>query len=272
MKKYLLPLLVFIFLAVPLNFAHAQATTALSINPSTTSLNVGQTATLTVRIADAADLFAYDITLHYDPSVVEITSINNGSFLTGGFTAVQVLDKSAGTAQIAFTTIPPFSAQSGSGDLVTFKLKVKAGGSALITIENIQLLKKNATAIEATASSGTVTVTGSTATDSPHPASNPGGATDTGQTQKTSSADAQNVTPGSSSSAAEPASAGSGSTQLTAVPALRETVVPAVPIPTPQGKSNGGGSSLVWMIPVGLALLAIGYFGGTFLRERTKKK
>jgi hypothetical protein len=271
MKRFFLPLFLLVILAFPLSIAGAQAQATLSINPSSVTLEAGQSANLSVRITDVSDLYAYDITLHYDPSVVEITSIENGSFLTGGFTAAQILDKSAGTAQIAFTSIPPLTAHSGSGDLVTFKVKAKSGGSARVTIENIQWLKKDATAIEATASSGTVMVTGSTATDSPRPVSNPGGVADPGQTQQTGSAGAQNATPESSSPADTPSSAGNGSTQPTAVPALRDTVVPAAPIPTPEPQKGGGITPLVWMIPLGLALLAIGYFGGNFLRARTRK-
>jgi hypothetical protein len=269
MKKYILPFLLLCILAFPSLLVSAQAQSALSINPSSTSLDAGQSATLTVRITDVTDLFAYDITLHYDPSVVEITSIENGSFLTDGFTAAQILDKAAGTAQIAFTSIPPFSAQSGSGELASFKVKAKSNGSARISIENIQLLKKDASAIEATSSIGTVTVIGSTATEVSRPVTNPGGVADPGQPQQTLNPGNTASTVGPGLQAAPPVIAFE---QPTAVPTVRDTVVPAAPLPTPEPETNGGVSPLVWMISLALVLLAAGYFGGNFLRERTRRK
>jgi hypothetical protein len=260
------------FLAIPLTLAHAQAAATLSINPSSTSLDAGQSATLAVRITDVTDLYAYDITLHYDPSILEITSIENGSFLKGGFTAAQVLDKQPGTAQIAFTSIPPFTSQSGSGDLATFKVKAKAGGSARITIENIQLLKQDATAIDAAAASGSVTVTGTAATAVSRPITDPGGTTGQSQSQKGVNPGVAVSTTESSMPTSKPTDANPRSSQPTEKPTVRSTVVPAAPLPTLEPEQKSGVSPLVWMIPLGLALLAAGYFGGNFLRERMKRK
>jgi hypothetical protein len=272
MKNRLIALLLLVFLLIPFTTASAEAQTVLSINPSATTLQAGQSATLAVRITDVTDLYAYDITLHYDPSILEITSIENGSFLTGGFTAAQILDKTAGTAQLAFTTIPPFTAQSGSGELAIFKVKAKVGGNARISIENIQLFKKDATAIEATTSSGTVTVTGSTPTEASRPVSNPGGANDQVQSQLAANSGEAVSTPGSSAPAAKSTGASVSGTQPTAMPVVRGTVVPAAPIPTPEPEKGGGIPLLVWLIPLGLALLAVGYFGGNFLGNRVRGK
>jgi hypothetical protein len=272
MNKYFLPFFLLVILAFPLSIARAQAQAAVSINPSSATLDVGQSATLEVRITDVADLYAYDITLHYDPSILEITSIENGSLLKGGFTAAQVLDKTTGTAQIAFTSIPPFTAQSGSGELAVFKVRAKAGGSARVTIENIQLLKKDATAIQTSASSGTVTVTGSAPTEASHPVSNPGGAYEPNQSQPAVNSGAAASTSETGALVAKPTGASVKGTQQTANPTSRSTMVPAAPIPTLEPENGGGIPPLVWMIPLGLALLAAGYFGGNFLGNRTRKK
>ena len=272
MKKYLLPLFLLAVLAFSSLPASAQAQASLSINPSSTSLQAGQSATLAVRIADVTDLYAYDITLRYDPSVIEITSIENGSFLKGGFTAAQVLDKSTGTAQIAFTSIPPFTAQSGSGDLVTFKVKAKSGGSAQITIENTQLLKKDATAIPASTTSGMVVVSGSVATDASRPVTNPGGSSGENPPPQQPESTASVSTPGAAASTAQPTRLGT----LPAGPTKNATSVPvdAQPAqqPTPEPEGGRGVNPLFWMIPLGLALLAAGYYGGNFLRDRAGKK
>ncbi len=256
---------------MPFTTAQAQAQTALTISPASTTLQAGQSATLAVRITDVQDLYAYDITLRYDPTLVEVTSIDNGSFLQGGFTAAQILDPAAGTAQLAFTSIPPFTAQSGSGELATFKVKAKSGGSARISIENIQLLKKDATAIEVTSASGLVTVNSGVSTEAPRPVLNPGGAEDQGQTLQLLNPAAPASTPETGALITQPTSAPGGQDQPTAESALRATVVPAAPLPAEEPASGGGLPPLVWMIPLGLALLAIGYFGGNFLRGRTRK-
>jgi hypothetical protein len=271
MKNRLIALFLLVFLFVPFTAASAEAQTALSITPSATTLQAGQSATLAVRITDAQELYAYDITLRYDPALVEISAIDNGSFLQGGFTAAQILDKTAGTAQLAFTTIPPFTAQSGSGELATFKVKAKSSGSARISIENIQLLKKDATAIEAASTTGTVTVTGGASTEAPRPASNPGGAAEEGQPLQNLNPAAPASTQEPGASMIQPTGASAGQDQPSAEPAVRSTVVPSAPLPEQAPENDGGLPPLVWMIPLGLALLAIGYFGGNFLRARTRK-
>ncbi len=271
MKNRLIALLLLFLFSLPFNTASAEAQAALSISPFATTLQVGQSATLSVRITDAKDLYAYDITLRYDPALVEITSIENSSFLQGGFTAAQILDKTAGTAQLAFTSIPPFTAQSGSGDLATFKVKAKTGGSARISIENIQLLQKDATAIVASSTTGTVTVTGGAATEAPRPASNPGGAAEEGQPVQLLNpvAGAPAQEPGVSIT--QPADTPGEEIQPTAEQFPRSTVVPSAPLPAEEPQEDGGLPPVVWMIPLGIALLAIGYFGGNFLRARTRK-
>jgi hypothetical protein len=271
MKKRSQLLLLLFLLALPFRAAQAQAQTVLSVSPSSTTLQAGQSATLAVRITDVQNLYAYDITLHYDPSIIEVTSIDNGSFLNGGFTAAQILDKTAGTAQLAFTSIPPFNAQSGSGELATFKLKAKAGGSARISIENIQLMRKDATAISATSTSGQVTVSGGAAvTEAPRPGANPGG-NDSGQPLDALNPGAA-VSSTQSAPAVKPTKAPGGQTQPTTAPTQRSTVVPAAQVADPEPEKNGGIPPLVWMIPAALILLAGGYFGGNFLRDRTQKK
>jgi len=272
MKKQSLLLLLLFLLALPFRAARAQAQAALSISPFSTTLQAGQSATLAVRITDVQNLYAYDISLHYDPSLVEITVIDNGSFLQGGFTAAQILDKTAGTAQLAFTSIPPFNAQSGSGELATFKVKAKTGGSARISIENIQLLRKDATAISATSTSGQVTVSGgAAATEGPRPGANPGG-NDSGQPLDALNPGAAVSSTQQSAAVVKPTNASGGQTQPTTAPTQRSTVVPAAPVAEPEPEKNGGIPPLVWMIPAALILLAGGYFGGNFLRDRTQEK
>ena len=272
MKKRSKLFLLLFLLALPFRAAQAQAQTVLSVSPSSTTLQAGQSATLAVRITDVQNLYAYDITLHYDPSIIEVTSIDNGSFFKGGFTAAQILDKTAGTAQLAFTSIPPFNVQSGSGELATFKLKAKAGGSARISIENIQLLRKDATAISATSTSGQVTVSGGAAvTEAPRPGANPGG-NDSGQPLDALNPGAAVSSTQQSAPTEKPTKAPGGQTQPTTAPTQRSTVVPAAQVADPEPEKNGGIPPLVWMIPAALILLAGGYFGGNFLRDRTQKK
>lgn len=254
-----------ILLAItPLN-AQAQASASLSISPATLNLKAGETTVLGVTIANAAELYAYDIILRYDPAVIKVTSIETGSFLDTGFTAAQLIDDSAGSAQIAFSQLPPSGGKTGSGELVVIRIKALAAGTTQLKIENAQLLKKDASAITATTSSGTVTVTGGTTSSGSQPASSAGDQPEGSVSQPTA---APTNTPQSDQ---EKTTSGVEEEQPDEIeqPAV-PTEVPASP-PAEQSKSSGS-PSLAWLIPAAILFMAGGYFGGNLLRKLTKNK
>lgn len=264
MKKVILILSCLFFLAVtPLN-AQAQATATLSINPATMNLKAGETAILGVMVANIQDLYAYDITLKYDSAVIKVTSIESGSFLDTGFTAAQVIDDGAGSAQIAFSQLPPSGGKTGSGELVVIRIKALAAGTTSIKIETAQLLKKDASAITVTTSTGSVTVTGGTTSSGSQPASSVGDQPENSGNQPIA---APTNTP-------QPDQKETPAEVVEEQPA--EDVQPATteaPARQPAEQPETSGSpSLAWLIPVAILLMAGGYFGGNLLRKLTKKK
>ncbi len=195
--------------------------------------------------------------------MIKVTSIETGSFLDTGFTAAQLIDDSAGSAQIAFSQLPPSGGKTGSGELVVFKIKALAAGTTQIKIDTAQLLKKDASAITVTTSTGSVNVTGGTSSGN-QPASSAGD---------------------------QPESSGSQPTSMptnTPLPVQEETVSEVEeeqPVEVEQPVATEAPASqpveqvepnktlgLAWLIPAAILLMAGGYFGGNLLRKITTKK
>lgn len=255
-----------ILLAVTPLSAQAQASVSLSISPATLNLKAGETAVLGVTIANAAELYAYDITLRYDAAVIKVTSIETGSFLDTGFTAAQLIDDSAGSAQIAFSQLPPSGGKSGSGELVIFRIKALGAGTTQVRIETAQLLKKDASAITVTTSTGTVTVTGGNSGSGSQPASSAGDQPAGSEAQPTA-APASTPQPDLGESVVEEEVAEEQPVE-SGQPAATET-----PVVQPAEQAEPGKSpSLFWLILAAVLLMAGGYFGGNLLRKLTSKK
>jgi hypothetical protein len=64
--------------------ASASASTILSINPSITTVNVGDTVTLNIDIENVFDLFSYNFDLAFDPDILSFQSIVEGEFPKSG--------------------------------------------------------------------------------------------------------------------------------------------------------------------------------------------
>lgn len=254
-----------ILIAITPLSAQAQASASLSINPATLNLKAGETAILGVTIANAAELYAYDITLRYDAAVIKVTSIETGSFLDTGFTAAQVIDDSAGSAQIAFSQLPPSGGKSGSGELVVFRIKALGAGTTQVRIETAQLLKKDASAITVTTSTGTVTVTGGTSGSGNQPASSAGDQPAGSEAQPTA-APTSTPQPDQEESVNEE----EVEEQLTVEAGQSEAT--EVPVVQPSEQTEPGKSpSLAWLIPAAILLMVGWYFGGNLLRNLTSK-
>jgi hypothetical protein len=123
----------------------ASATT-ISVDPSTKNVWVGDTFTLDVRVDNITDLFNYGVDVNFDPTILQVTGVTDGPFLTSGG-GVSVFDPASpayagpctysSTAPCVFTfdnsigdvsitdsltgpSAPPGSGVTGSGVLATF--------------------------------------------------------------------------------------------------------------------------------------------------------
>lgn len=148
-----------------------QAETAVSIQPATQSLKVGDTTTVEVRIDNVDNLFGVDLRLGFDPSVVTVVDSNPlvpgeqiepGPFLDisegKGFVVDNSADNTAGTITYIATLLSPTSPVAGSGALIRITFEGVAEGSSPITLESVLLSDAKAEQIPATSQDGSIDV------------------------------------------------------------------------------------------------------------------
>jgi hypothetical protein len=97
---------------------------------SATAFSVG---TVPISISGVSDLYDYQFDVGFDPSVLQLQSVTESSFLSGAGTTFFLpgfIDNTLGTASfIADTLIGPISGASGAGILVELNFEVTARGS-----------------------------------------------------------------------------------------------------------------------------------------------
>lgn len=112
---------------------------------------------LTVNARDVADLYGWQFTLNFDPTLLKATGITEGSFLMNAgstFFGAGEIDNQAGTISFNYgSLIGPGGGVTGSGDLARFAFDVQGAGPASFTLSDVALLDANLTAIDADARS-----------------------------------------------------------------------------------------------------------------------
>lgn len=129
MKRFLsvfLILAVFCSLVIPVN----AATPTVSVSPSKTAVDTGDTVTITVKLLSGSNLGAIDLTVKYNTGEFQYVS---GSAGAGGlFTMENTVDTTAGSIRYLGVTD---GVVNGAGTLVSFKLKVlKYGGKISVAV------------------------------------------------------------------------------------------------------------------------------------------
>ena len=160
MKKTLLPILTLLILC---GFAQARRARADSLSVTTPStVSLGQTFAVTVDITSATDLYAYQFDLGYDASMLSLSTISEGNFLSAAgatFFIPGSIDNTAGLASAtADSLLTAISGATGSGLLVTFDFTAIGAGNSALTLSNLFLLDSNLAAINGTTQNGSVTV------------------------------------------------------------------------------------------------------------------
>ncbi|NUZ04645.1 cohesin domain-containing protein [Piscinibacter koreensis] len=99
---------------------------------------------LTVRARDLVDLYAYQFTLNFDPTLVNAQSGSEGSFLPSGGTTFfnpGDIDNAAGSISFVFgSLLGLIDGVNGSGDLATFSFNVARSGRASFSLSDVLLL------------------------------------------------------------------------------------------------------------------------------------
>ncbi|MCB8983276.1 MAG: hypothetical protein H6659_05615 [Ardenticatenaceae bacterium] len=136
------------------------ATTTITLESAATVINGCDTLDLFIRINDVTNLYGADVRLTFDPTVLEVTVIQelNDLLQPPFYIAAKQYDNTAGTAWLALTQLNPTPEASGSGNFarITFRAKAEQIDSP-ITISYSKLADRQGMTIPATAVGGSLT-------------------------------------------------------------------------------------------------------------------
>lgn len=122
----------------------AQASPVLSIDSANLHYAEGYPISVDVRIADITDLYALQFDVVFNPAVLSVTDITEGSFMTtGGATLFipGVIDNAVGTITLTIDSlIGATGGVNGSGTLATINFSTNSRGISPITLANALLL------------------------------------------------------------------------------------------------------------------------------------
>ena len=151
----------------------ATATAIISVQPSIANTTIGSLVTLDVDIFGAADLYAYQFDLSYDPTLLSAVSVTNGLFVSsiaeGTFISGSIDNVGGMVSATADSKIGLVPGVSGSGTLAIFQFAAIGTGNSPISIPTLGviLLDSNLNDIPFTTSDGTVNVSATTGVPEP---------------------------------------------------------------------------------------------------------
>ncbi|MCR2824251.1 cohesin domain-containing protein [Microbacterium sp. zg.Y909] len=108
----------------------AHAASGVTVTAPAT-VTAGDSVTVTVAADAGADLFAYDLTVGYDPALLALTD-GSETYPAGGYGTVT---ESAGTVTFTSTRLGTSPGLAGPHDLVTFSFTALAAGPATISLD-----------------------------------------------------------------------------------------------------------------------------------------
>jgi general secretion pathway protein D len=110
---------------------------AFSFDPPTATQAVGSTFAVNILLAGAQNAYSVPLQISYDPKMLQVVNVSNGSLLSQDGQAVALVhrdDDTTGTLQITATRPPGAGGISGQGTVVTLTLVAKAAGQSTLTI------------------------------------------------------------------------------------------------------------------------------------------
>jgi LysM repeat protein len=148
-----------ILLLVGLSASHTlAATTDAKLVPDVQTVDVGQLANVTLRIENVQDLYGYQVTITFDPAVLEVidsdpgtagVQVGLGTFVTPDYVPQNSADNSLGTIDCVVSQVAPSTAANGSGTLLTISFRGKAAGVSDIQLSPLVLASAQGTEIAA---------------------------------------------------------------------------------------------------------------------------
>jgi general secretion pathway protein D len=110
---------------------------SFSFDPAAITQPAGSTFTVNVMVTGAQNAYSIPLQLSYDPKMLQVVNVSNGSFLSQDGQAVALVhrdDDASGTLQITATRPPGAAGVSGKGTIVTLTFMAKSAGQSMLTI------------------------------------------------------------------------------------------------------------------------------------------
>jgi len=151
----------------------AAAAPILSIEPSTSTVNQGDTFFLDINITGVTDLYGFQFDLSYDPSILLANDISEGAFLASSGNQTLFLPGDLSTpGNIAFNIgliLGGVPGATGDGTLARVSFTAASGGSSSLSLSNLLLQDSIGDFIEADTLSASADVNASSTAPVPEP-------------------------------------------------------------------------------------------------------
>lgn len=121
----------------------AAAAPIVTVSPEGYSLVVGQTFSVTVDTYGVADLYAYSLSLTYDPARVQFVSVTEGAFLgsAGATFFIPGVDNGAGRVEFSGASLlGGDTGVDGFGTLLDFRFQASGVGAATFSLADVRFL------------------------------------------------------------------------------------------------------------------------------------
>lgn len=141
--------------------ALAAPSSALSVVVSNASLQVGERVQVTVKAAELADLYAYELSLYYNASLLEFEAGSETTELKGFAVPAKVVETGGNHVVYAHTKTGATASDSGSLNLVTLTFVAKQAGIAAIELKNAKLIDSQLNQTQGSTAAATITIGGS---------------------------------------------------------------------------------------------------------------
>ncbi len=118
----------------------------ISVNPENTYVNlVGDNFSIDIDVTGAELTWAFEFKLSWDPSLLNVTKVTNGSFLSqgGDLYCPNNTNYDEGWLMFACTLLEPATSQSGSGTLATLDFTTLNEGDTTLHLYDTYLLDDN---------------------------------------------------------------------------------------------------------------------------------
>lgn len=126
----------------------AAESTAVYVDPSMSEAKVGEAFVVSVDISDVTDLRAWEFRLSWDPSILDILSVTEGSFLKEqsplGTFFISLLDQTEGYVQVACISLGLVPGANGSGTLATVAFWGESVGETILGLSDTTLINSEA--------------------------------------------------------------------------------------------------------------------------------